>query len=83
MAENCSTCKFWASDGKVGECHYDPPRVFPMPTQLGGMQSMSMWPPCSANNWCGKWQQSTQARTDTSSCQQNEPSPLLSLTPKQ
>lgn len=56
----CKNCKFWANEelSQVGECRFDPPRVFPMPQQgLGGvsMSSISIFPPIGADKWCGKW----------------------------
>jgi hypothetical protein len=66
-------CKFFAFDEKgnnqVGNCHYDPPRVFPMaamptgrPIEIAGrrveqqpqMMIRSVFPPMPPNGFCGK-----------------------------
>ena len=57
--EKCKNCKYWKRDAKqedIGQCRIDPPKVFPMPSKLGGMGSISTWPSTNPEDWCGKQQ---------------------------
>lgn len=93
MAQNCEGCKYFLFTRKgtpVGECHKEPPKVFPMPTQFGGMESIAMWPPVNKDAWCGEF--TSRTGLDTSTCQPHEscqsqsqepmPESLIKLAPR-
>lgn len=51
----CGNCPmFLLTDVSEGECHAEPPRVFPMPGPGGRFGTIGVFPPSKPTNWCAK-----------------------------
>lgn len=67
----CGDCKFFGVMGNVMVCRYNPPSIFATYVALGvnpesgavsgGWQQSSFFPNTRENEWCGKFERSTDA----------------------
>lgn len=55
----CRSCHFYRlnpKDLKQGSCRFNPPAGMVIPGPSGQPIVMSIFPPTSETEWCGKWQ---------------------------
>ena len=81
----CRNCPFWQhKDVQAGECRAESPRVFPMTQRvrnpISGTEEVSpgaagMFPPTSADGWCGKHPLRAASASWIAMSKQSEPLP--------